>query len=308
MFKKLTLLSGLGRAYLKELGSAARRTRELRAEAAAPASAPSPDGTPQNSPKVRPAPGPRVEVGRQSSMSSGLLGSIAVQAGGNSPVDGAAKANFGAKQHLRHLINKVATTVHVKHHRERVTFVRSMFCRHLKLRYDNLVRTQLQGHPHLAIELRGSVDAASDMLRQSELNTKTVHGAQLSEISPKLADLSLIMRSAAPSKLLVHLANYPNGCLAKLILAFGRMGGKLLRRKVRTDAVKCLTALECYLIAHKEAQEHTRAILVAHGAADGFLSEVNSVCQESTASMKLAAEYVETLKTLNIAGESQPEP
>jgi hypothetical protein len=101
--------------------------------------------------------------------------------------------------------------VHVKHHRERVTFVRSMFCRHLKLRYDNLVRTQLQGHPHLAIELRGSVvssvvhpnpnpdphphpngsvvipnpnpnqDAASDMLRQAELNTKTVHGAQLSE-------------------------------------------------------------------------------------------------------------------------------
>jgi len=303
VFKKLTLLSGLGRAYLKELGSAARRGRELRAEAAAPASAPSPDGTPKNSPKVRPAPG--VDLGRQNSMSSGLLGSIAVQAGGNSPVD-ATKANFGAKQHLRHLINKVATTVHVKHHRERVTFVRSMFCRHLKLRYDNLVRTQLQGHPHLAIELRGSVDAASDMLRQSELNTKTVHGAQLSEISPKLADLSLIMRSAAPSKLLVHLANYPNGCLAKLILAFGRMGGKLLRRKVRTDAVKCLTALECYLIAHKEAQEHTRAILVAHGAADGFLSEVNSVCQESTASMKLAAEYVETLKTLNIAGESQP--
>lgn len=148
------------------------------------------------------------------------------------------------------------------------------------------------------------MDAASDMLRQAELNTKTVHGAQLSEISPKLADLSLIMRSAAPSKLLVHLASYPNGCLAKLILAFGRVGSIALRRKVRTDAVKCLTALECYLIAHKEAQEHTRAILVAHGAADGFLSEVNSVCQESTASMKLAAEYVETLKTLNIAGES----
>ena len=97
MFKKLTLLSGLGRAYLKELGSDARRGRELRAEAAAPASAPSPDGTPKNSPKVRPAPGPRVEVGRQNSMSSGLFGSIAVQAGGNSPVDGAAKANFGGK-------------------------------------------------------------------------------------------------------------------------------------------------------------------------------------------------------------------
>ena len=32
--------------------------------------------------------------------------------------------------------------------------------------------------------------------------------------------------------------------------------------------------------------------------------QVNSVTQESTASMKLAAEYVETLKKLNIAGES----
>ena len=73
----------------------------------------------------------------------------------------------------------------------------------------------------------------------------------------------------------MHLANNPNGCLGKLIACFGKMGGIALRRKVRTDAVKCLTALECYLIAHKEAQEHTRAILVAHGAADGFLSEVS---------------------------------
>merc|ERR1719460_3396376 len=153
-------------------------------------------------------------------MSSGLFGSIAVQAGGNSPVDGAAKANFGGKQHL---INKVATTVHVKHHRERVTFVRSMFCRHLKLRYDNLVRTQLQGHPQLAIQLRSSVDAASDMLRQSELNTKEVHGEILTEGSPKLADLSLIMRSAAPSRLLLHLARSPNGCLSKLIGCFGSL-------------------------------------------------------------------------------------
>ena len=146
--------------------------------------------------------------------------------------------------------------------------------------------------------------AASDMLRQSELNTTSVHGAKVPEVSPKLADLSLIMRTAAPSKLLLHLAHYPSGFLGKLISCLGRMGGIALRRKVRTDAVKCLTALECYLIAHKEAQEHTRAILVAHGAADGFLSEVNAVSQESNASMRLAAEYVETLKTLSIAGES----
>ena len=141
-------------------------------------------------------------IGRQDTASSGMLGKIADRAGAGNAASGnsAVKSAFGGKTHLKHLINKVATTVHVKHHRERVTFVRSMFCRHLKLRYDNLVRTQLQGHPHLAIELRGSVDAASDMLRQSELNTKEVHGATVSEISPKLADLSLIMRSAAPSK------------------------------------------------------------------------------------------------------------
>jgi NhaP-type Na+/H+ or K+/H+ antiporter len=294
VFKKLTLLSGLGRAYIKEMGNQNRK------RAAAEAATPPPASTTTTTTDGQ----PRQRLGRQESASSGMLGKIADRAGSGDSGDSAVKTAFGGKKHLKHLINKVATTVHVKHHRERVTFVRSMFCRHLKLRYDNLVRTQLQGHPHLAIELRGSVDAASDMLRQSELNTKEVHGARVSEISPKLADLSLIMRSAAPSKLLMHLANNPNGCLGKLIACFGKMGGIALRRKVRTDAVKCLTALECYLIAHKEAQEHTRAILVAHGAADGFLSEVNSVTQESNASMKLAAEYVETLKKLDIAGES----
>ena len=122
-------------------------------------------------------------IGRQDTASSGMLGKIADRAGAGNAASGnsAVKSAFGGKTHLKHLINKVATTVHVKHHRERVTFVRSMFCRHLKLRYDNLVRTQLQGHPHLAIELRGSVDAASDMLRQSELNTKEVHGATVSQ-------------------------------------------------------------------------------------------------------------------------------
>jgi len=297
VFKKLTLLSGLGRAYIKEMGAQNRKRAASSGGIAtsAPATSTAADGQPRK----------RI-IGRQDTASSGMLGKIADRAGAGNAASGnsAVKSAFGGKTHLKHLINKVATTVHVKHHRERVTFVRSMFCRHLKLRYDNLVRTQLQGHPHLAIELRGSVDAASDMLRQSELNTKEVHGATVSEISPKLADLSLIMRSAAPSKLLMHLANYPNGICGKLIACFGKMGGIALRRKVRTDAVKCLTALECYLIAHKEAQEHTRAILVAHGASYGFLSEVNSVSQESTASMKLAAEYVETLKKLNIAGES----
>jgi len=295
VFKKLTLLSGLGRAYIKEMGNQNRKRAAAGAATTAPAS--TTDKTADGDLRQR--------IGRQQTSSSGMLGKIADRAGsGDSGGNSAVKTAFGGKKHLKHLINKVATTVHVKHHRERVTFVRSMFCRHLKLRYDNLVRTQLQGHPHLAIELRGSVDAASDMLRQSELNTKEEHGARVTEISPKLADLSLIMRSAAPSKLLMHLANNPNGILGKLIACFGKMGGIALRRKVRTDAVKSLTALECYLIAHKEAQEHTRAILVAHGAADGFLSEVNSVTQESTASMKLANEYVETLKKLNIAGES----
>jgi len=57
---------------------------------------------------------------------------------------------------------QVTTAVHMQNHRERVTFVRTTFCRHLKLRYDNLVRTQLQGHPALAIQLRASVDGAAD--------------------------------------------------------------------------------------------------------------------------------------------------
>ena len=55
-------------------------------------------------------------------------------------------------------MEQVSTSVNLKNHREKVTFVRSMFCRQLKQRYDNLTRTQLQGWPFLAIDLRASVD------------------------------------------------------------------------------------------------------------------------------------------------------
>jgi NhaP-type Na+/H+ or K+/H+ antiporter len=303
VFKKLTLLSGLGRDYMREMRKNNIKKRESQAAIAGENESSTSPAAAMNDPARK-----RAALKKSDTASGGMMGKIVDRAGPEDNVkigiDGTAKSAFSGKVHLKHLINKVATTVHVKHHRERITFVRSMFCRHLKLRYDNLVRTQLQGHPQLAIQLRSSVDAASDMLRQSELNTKEVHGEILTEGSPKLADLSLIMRSAAPSRLLLHLARSPNGCLSKLIGCFGSFGGRALRTKVRTDAVKALTALECYLIAHKEAQEHTKAILVAHGAEDGFLSEVNAVTAESTASMELADEYVEVLKTLSIAGES----
>ena len=192
VFHKLTLLSGLGRAYMKELGNQNRMRRQSVAEAA-PAPAGAPIAAARNPARPRP-------VAKHETLSGGMMSKIIDCAApeGSPAASAGVKSAFGGKKHLRHLINKVgsrpihsparrclpscaptarlplaltssdcfeqvATTVHVKHHRERVTFVRSMFCRHLKLRYDNLVRTQLQGHPHLAIELRGSVDGNTSL-------------------------------------------------------------------------------------------------------------------------------------------------
>ena len=147
--------------------------------------------------------------------------------------------------------------------------------------------------------------AASDMLRQSELNTTSVHGAKVPEVSPKLADLSLIMRTAAPSKLLLHLAHFPSGFLGKLISCLGRMGGIALRRKVRTDAVKCLTALECYLIAHRAgAGAHAGDSRRARRRGRLPLRGERRVPREQHVHAAGRTEYVVTLKTLSIAGES----
>lgn len=195
------------------------------------------------------------------------------------------------KLHLKKLINKVSTSVNLKNHREKVTFVRSMFCRQLKQRYDNLTRTQLQGWPFLAIDLRASVDAASDMLRQAETR---------GEPSSRLADLSVVMRKVSPNWMLVYLCKNPSGFLAQCAAPFG----KTVRRLVRREVVEVLTGIQCFLVAHKEAQEHTRAVLVAHGSQDGFLDEVNKVCSESDKSMKLAEMYLARLNSLELAGET----
>ena len=127
----------------------------------------------------------------------------------------------------------------------------------------------------LAQARRPLADHALRRPQQGEPNTLTLAPPPTLTLTPALNPTLTPNPNPIPTQLLMHLANYPNGICGKLIACFGKMGGIALRRKVRTDAVKCLTALECYLIAHKEAQEHTRAILVAHGASDGFLSEVS---------------------------------
>ena len=135
------------------------------------------------------------------------------------------------------------------------------------------------------------VAAASDMLRQAETR---------GEPSSRLAGLSVVMRKVSPNWMLVYLCKNPNGFLAQCAAPFG----KTVRRLVRREVVEVLTGIQCFLVAHKEAQEHTRAVLVAHGSQDGFLDEVNKVCSESDKSMKMAEMYLARLNSLELAGET----
>ena len=69
---------------------------------------------------------------------------------------------------------------------------------------------------------------------------------QREEPTTRLADLSIILRKFGPSSLMLHLGRNPTGILAKICDRFG----ELLRHWVRTDVVRTLTAVQCYMIAH----------------------------------------------------------
>ena len=151
------------------------------------------------------------------------------------------------------------TSVHIVEHRERIGFVRSMFCRNLKLNYDKLARSQLSGFPRLAMLLRHSVDVAKDMVER-----------QTSQVT-RLADLSIILRTTSVNWLLLHMARNPDGCAAKI--AGKRPKG--LRQMARHEAVFQLTTVMCYLSAHRGAQEVTRHILSPVGKKDEWKGEVS---------------------------------
>lgn len=151
------------------------------------------------------------------------------------------------------------TSIHIVDHRERIGFVRSMFCRNLKLNYDKLARSQLSGFPRLAMMLRHSVDEAKDMVeRQADEATR-------------LADLSIVLRTTSVHWLLLHMARVPDGCAAKMA---GKWG-KRLRQWARHEAVFQLTTVMCYLSAHHGAQETTRHILSPVGKKDEWRGEVS---------------------------------
>ena len=82
-----------------------------------------------------------------------------------------------------------------------------MFCRHLTLIYDNLVRSQLSGFPRLALALRYSVDHAKDLVEHSPSQ----------ESQKRLADLSIVLRITAVNGLLLYMARNPSSCLSKLL-------------------------------------------------------------------------------------------
>ena len=194
------------------------------------------------------------------------------------------------KQNFQAIARKVQTSIHIVDRRERISFVRSMFCRHLTLIYDNLVRSQLSGFPRLALALRYSVDHAKDLVEHSPSQ----------ESQKRLADLSIVLRITAVNGLLLYMARNPSSCLSKLL---NRWTPKHLRQWARTEAVRQLITIMCYLTAHKEAQSRTRDVLGSY-TKDEWSAEVTMVVNESVKSEQIAIEYYNQLETLALGEES----
>jgi NhaP-type Na+/H+ or K+/H+ antiporter len=231
---------------------------------------------------------------------AGALSSMLVGASLSS-ADGEITGKRTGKINLQILISKEVMQLSMMNHREKIAFVREMFCRHLKLVYDGLTRSQLLGLPSLALKLRQSVDTASDMVAAQTEGDPTA----------RIGDLAIMLKLVAPNPFILYLARKP-----ELMPTF--MQGKWLRQFARRQVARVLTAIAAYLTAHEEAQKRTRAILTIDQTAlkpgekvskedTEFLSEVNAVTDESKTATSMAKAYVERLMQLSFGDEKLSE-
>ena len=241
---------------------------------------------------INPVPLPEERSSARGSLNPGSGKGImyALATSGGSPEPSGENSKRTGKQNFQAIAKKVQTSILIVDRRERVGFVRSMFCRHLKLIYDNLVRSQLSGFPGLALGLRYSVDQAKDMVER----------APSEESQKRLADLSIVLRITAVNSLFLYMARNPDSCLPKLL---SRWAPRQLRQWARSEAVRQLITIMCYLTAHKEAQARTRDILGSY-TKDEWSAEVHMVVNESVKSEEIAIEYFSQLEALKLGEES----